>query len=71
MIAYFGCFHANGMLSIIMEFADGGSLSEAISLQAAVQQPFLTEVVVRWMLHDGMVLERLGRRRWRRPFTAT
>jgi len=67
IISYHGSYRAAEALAIVMEFADRGNLAEAISMQAALAQPFATPLVVRWAgqlaralahLHSMKVLHR-------------
>ena len=58
IVSYLGSFERPGRLSLVMEYADGGSLAEVLSAQAARGgQPFATVDVCRWLgqLADALI----------------
>ena len=57
IVGYLGSFERPGLLCIIMEYADGGSLAEVLKAQAKREAAFASEQVVRWLLQLGSALE--------------
>ena len=63
IVAYLGSFERPSKLSIVMEFADGGSLAEVLSAQTARGAPFATETVCRWLTQLSSALLHVHSRR--------
>mmetsp|Transcript_31072 Transcript_31072/g.51513 ORF Transcript_31072/g.51513 Transcript_31072/m.51513 type:complete len:670 (-) Transcript_31072:141-2150(-) len=60
IIAYLGAFYtAEGMLSVVMEYADSGSLAEAIETQYVLQSSFAQSVVRKWVRQMADALQHL------------
>ena len=57
IVAYLCSFQRAGNLCIVMEYADGGSLADALASQAARAQPFSTATVSRWVGQLSSALE--------------
>jgi len=57
IVAYHGAFRSEGMLAIVMEYADRGSLAELLAAQASLQAPLRPQAVMRWLRQLGSALQ--------------
>ena len=63
IVAYIGSFVRNDVFSIVMEFADGGTLADSIARSVATGVHLSTALVIRWLSELSAALHHVHARR--------